>query len=307
MDPVETTDTSGDTESVNSPSLTDGIDFSNFGMEAEETPAQPEQSGEPAGPADEGQYPSTWDSILGQIPEAFHAAIAPELKKWDQGVSSRFQQIHEQYAPYKQFQEQQISPEDIQAAMGLYQNIGSDPVNFFERYRDALLEQGLIEEAQEVQDAIEGEEDDDYSDESNPVLQELQELRQWRDNFEQQFTEQQQAEQTASMQQQANQEIDSEFSALEGKYGTLSPAYRREIAEKAWVLQQQTGKPVSLEAAHQELMRFVNRSRAASPGANAPRVAPGGGGLPNRPAPDYSNESERISAAEDLVRNMLNS
>ena len=279
----------------------DSIDFENFGAEADAQPAdsQPVDS-QPVEDSGGDEKPGIWDPIFSKIPQEFHEAITPELRKWEQNANQRFQQIHDEYSAYKPFRDQQISPQDIQEALGVYQNIGNDPLAFFENYKQALLQNGMLEEAQEVQDAI-----DEHEDETtNPVLSELRELKQRQAQWEQQIQQQYQSEQQAKIAQQADHDIAQEFADLEAKHGAFSPSYRQALAEKAWAMQQQSGQVVPLEAAHNALVAFMGQARKASPAARAPKIGSAGGGMPGPGKPDLSTEAGREAAAFAVMQRM---
>jgi hypothetical protein len=70
--------------------------------------------------------------LLGVLPSSLHSQVKPVLEKWDKGVQQRFEQVQSQYSPYKSFAEQQVSPNDIEVALGIAQQINADPAKFYE-------------------------------------------------------------------------------------------------------------------------------------------------------------------------------
>lgn len=259
-------------------------------------------------PSSEGQpeensngYPSTWSEVLNKIPSEFHESVAPALKSWDQGVTSRFEKLHSQYSPYEDFVKNGISADELRASYGIYQNLNSNPTGFFERLRDTLIQQGLYEEAAEVQEKIEADDADEYED--NPLAQQLQQIQQQLSEREQQEQLQQQEYQMQQAVAQAGQQIEQEFTDLESKVGPLSDVLRKAVVDQAWSMQQRTGRDVPLEIAYQNLQNIIAAQTKAS---SAPRTVSAGGGLPSQKSPDLSDEKARVSAAEQLVQSMIN-
>lgn len=78
---------------------------------------------------EQGGHPA-WQSILEVLPEEFHPLIKPKLQEWDNGVNSRFQEIHNQYEPlkaYKTFADNNIDPQYMINAYNLARNFENDP------------------------------------------------------------------------------------------------------------------------------------------------------------------------------------
>jgi hypothetical protein len=87
---------------------------------------------------DQGQ--NTGDSLAGDflknVDPAHKIILEPYVKQWDAGVTKKFQDLHSQYAPYKDLGD----PETLQQAIGLYQALNSDPQAFFEAMQEAFDE-----------------------------------------------------------------------------------------------------------------------------------------------------------------------
>lgn len=73
------------------------------------------------------EHPSTWDSILSKIPTALHDVVKPALLEWDQGVNKRFQELAEEWKPFKEFKENKVDPTYIKNAVSFAQAFESDP------------------------------------------------------------------------------------------------------------------------------------------------------------------------------------
>lgn len=87
-------------------------------------------------PPNQGGHPG-WDELLGVIPAQLHTQVLPHLQKWDHGVQSRFQQVHSQYEPYKQFIDNKVDVEDLQQGYGILQALKEDPESVYRALQDA--------------------------------------------------------------------------------------------------------------------------------------------------------------------------
>lgn len=287
MDPIE-----GETQEVTA-DTTAAADFNALGD-------IPEPSGQPE--SAKSEYPATWGEVLNKIPEEFHASVAPALKAWDQGVTSRFEKLHSQYSPYEEFVKGGVSPDDLRASLGVYQNLNSNPTGFLELLRDTLIEQGLYQEAAQVQEEINDDEADEYED--NPFAQQLQQIQQQLSEREEREQQQEQERLHQEAVIAAGNQIEQEFSELESRVGPLNKDLRKAIADQAWSMQQRTGRDVPLHIAYQNLQNIIAQTRGAA--TSAPKTVSAGGGLPSPQAPDLSNTKSRVEAAEQLVQSMIN-
>lgn len=68
-----------------------------------------------------------WAEALEGIPDAYAEQLTDYFKKWDEGVSQKF----EKYKPLEQFAE--FDPQQLQAGVDLYNSINSDPEAFYKR------------------------------------------------------------------------------------------------------------------------------------------------------------------------------
>lgn len=113
-----------------------------------------------------------WKEILDVIPEELHDVVRPTLEKWDSGVNKRFQSLHSQYEPFKQFQD--IDPEALQLAVSLMQRIEDDPKGVYDLMGQTY---GFVTEQQGAEPEM-GTEDFDLDEQDDPRLaQELAQLR----------------------------------------------------------------------------------------------------------------------------------
>lgn len=96
------------------------------------------------GPTEDGINPA-WSNLLEKMPSSLHGVLIPELKAWDSNVQGLVGKVHSEYEPYKPFKENNIAPEQLNEAYGVYQALQADPRAFLEaaqKYYGITPEQG---------------------------------------------------------------------------------------------------------------------------------------------------------------------
>lgn len=88
--------------------------------------------------------------ILNQIPEEDRTVVSKYIKDWDSNVTKQFQNVHEQYKPYKELGE----PDAIREALGWIELLNSDPVSFINNVQEAMKEAGIEMSAQQINDEL---------------------------------------------------------------------------------------------------------------------------------------------------------
>jgi hypothetical protein len=69
----------------------------------------------------------SWQEYLNEVPQEYHDKIIPAFEKWDRGVQDRFQKVHSQYEPYKQFIDSNIDAQTLQFGVNLLNMIEQNP------------------------------------------------------------------------------------------------------------------------------------------------------------------------------------
>src|SRR5690606_21922806 len=92
------------------------------GNEVDETSQNETSDGHPA-----------WLELLNDLPESLRPLVKPKLEEWDSGVNKRFEQIQEQYSPYKQLAEQGITPDKVEQYANIARMIETNPRGFYEQ------------------------------------------------------------------------------------------------------------------------------------------------------------------------------
>lgn len=294
MDPEEIDQQDSNVTGVES----DAIDYSTFGV----TPEQPEQ---PSGQAEEVKDNPKWAPFLEAIPTPFHEPVKRHLKEWDQGINQRFQELNQQWAPFKRFREENIDPERLQRSYELANRLATDPTGFYNDLYTSLVQRGLLQEQvqQQAEQQAQGNEGDPNED--DPYVQRLTRLeRQLQERDEALATMFQEQEQQAVLQRTLQEEtaaIDQGFQAIETRLGSaLSNPLKAQIVEKAMVMGQQQQRYVTIEEAANEVFRFLSAARnlAKAP----PRGIPTGGGIPQTPVadPGEMTREQRFEKAREI-------
>lgn len=249
-----------------------------------------------------------WAEYLNDIPDAFQPKIREAFSRWDQGVNSRFQQkaqefqqLQERYAPYNEFIEQGIAPQQLSAAQYLLQAINTDPKGFYQQLGEHL---GIT--AEQAQEVVEGEQFDAATGElTDPQVAALarqqQELAEQQAQFQEYIAQQAQAEE----EQRIDAEVSAEIQSFQTQYN-IPPVVMNEIIREA-VLLGQSNPDVTIMQAAQSWNARQKALYAQRPTNNAPGVVPVGGGDPMTPRKGYADMSkdeftnDTVAALKEII------
>jgi hypothetical protein len=250
---------------VNPPEVVD----SSSEVEAPEAPSAPE--------APEAKIHPAYEKVLAELPEAWHEKIVPHLQEQDK----YFQQQLEKYTPFKEFMDVDISPDVIRDSLRLAEVAVSDPVYLYRTLADQLRSQGLLDEAEFVEqeaDKIEESDDDDY--ELSPALQKefaardakLQEQEEYIENIK------------------FEAEVQEEYAELETQINDLTSRYDVSDAQmdkilKVLEIQLASDDNATVFTAARELAEITGiryPAKGVNPKEDAPTVIGGGGGIPSQ-------------------------
>jgi hypothetical protein len=250
---------------------------------------------------DDGQAPKghpAWDEILTDLPDEIQEILKPKLAKWDSGVQEKFQQIHEQYDPYKPLIENNINANQVEQALFLAHQLDSDPTAFIQKAIDHFnLEQFRQQAAAEVPD----DEDDDFLEESpygdlekDPRFKAFLEKQQ---ELEAKFQEREQSEYEA----EAEQALDTYLKELRDNHGEFDNDYVVTLIANG----------MDGEQAVKQFQDKVNQAAAAlvPPAAVKPQaIIAGGGGTSGSGIPDQpvSFGKMKSGAVSDIVAQYIN-
>lgn len=243
-----------------------------------------------------------WNDLLNALPSSLHSQAIPHLRKWDEGVQNRFQQVQSQYAPYRDIVEAGTDPGEIMASVQLAQMIANNPREFYDRMGSFYGEQwGLnqSDQGQESSDAdeysLDGFEEDDLA--NNPLLQKIQEQQNMLATVVAQQYQQQEDAKQAEIQKQADAEVESNIAAITEKYGEVPPNVLRTIIALAV-----NSDGNDLMAAADNVFEMIGTKTPA------PTVMSPGGGVPSQTVDPASldNKGTRNLVMQILAQNAAN-
>lgn len=191
---------------------------------SDETQVTPDQTTEtvetPA--VEEPKVHPAYDKLLAELPEAWHSKVTPYLQEQDK----YFQQQLEKYTPFKEYVEQDISPDLILGGLNLARAIESNPQEVYSSLKDYLGQQGLLPEeaAQAAADIMENESGDDVENIFDTVPSELKkeidDLKQFKTKQEELQYQQQLEKET----ERYTAELEAEMADLKNNY-SISEAH----------------------------------------------------------------------------------
>ncbi len=89
---------------------------------------------------EEAEY-SYGNDFLKDIPDDVRSTLEPYIKKWDAGVTRRFQDLQSELSGYAPLKEAEIDSEDLEQLVGVYQLLNNDPKALIDLLTEALGEE----------------------------------------------------------------------------------------------------------------------------------------------------------------------
>lgn len=251
----------------------------------------------------ENGYNPVFEPIRQELGLQFES-IKPHLLEIEKGFNSGITKANSKYDPWKQFDEQGITPDAVTQGFATLQRINDDPVGTYQALHKFLEENGRLPETQaEVKQAIdEANEEDDLLSDSDKKIAELQQKLEEQQQFLQAQAEKQEMEQLNARMEQS---VAQEFDAFEKAHPELTDEDRQEIYQRHFQYAASGPQNIrSLEDVAKEYLGLVNRIRSAPrPNDSAPRLLGSGGGVPTgqrKPVDQLSREESQDMLAELL-------
>jgi hypothetical protein len=171
-----------------------------------------------------------WSDFLGSLPESMHPMVKPHLAKWDEGVNSRIQKVHEEWAPFKPYRDAGIDPEILNQAYGIYQAIDTDPRKVYDLLGETYgysvnpqvqpNSQGQPNSPQQQQQNNQNA-NDEYDLSGGQFNPELARYQQMTETMAQMLLQQEEAKQKAA----EDAALESELKSAREKYGTFDETF----------------------------------------------------------------------------------
>lgn len=228
-----------------------------------------------------------WNDLLQAIPSQLHSQVTPHLTQWDKNYQEGIGKVHSEYEAWKPFQEQGISPDQVNYGLQLLEAIESRPQEIYDALKNYL----------QIEDES-GQEEIDPSQEqgqqSTPIditsIPEFQQMRQMTEAMAELLV-QQNSQQTEA---QADQELEQEFASAKQELGDF---------DEKWVMVQMLADDnLTLKDAVGQYQQFVKEilTNANRPG---PRVLPGGGSaLQSTADPSKLEPKDRRNLVADMLQ-----
>jgi hypothetical protein len=239
-------------------------------VEAPEAPSAPE--------APEAKIHPAYEKVLAELPEAWHEKIVPHLQEQDK----YFQQQLEKYTPFKEFMDVDISPDVIRDSLRLAEVAVSDPVYLYRTLADQLRSQGLLDEAefveQEADKIEESDDDDDY--ELSPALQREFEARDAKLQEQEDYIENMKFEAEVQYEQV---ELEAQIDDLTSRYDVTDAQMDKIL--KVLEIQLASDENATVFTAARELAEIAGiryPAKGVNPKEDAPTVIGGSGGIPSQ-------------------------
>lgn len=267
-------------------------------VSAPEAPEAPvvEQSSEP-----ELKVHPAYEKVLAELPEAWHQKIVPHLQEQDK----YFQQQLEKFTPFKEFVDVDISPDVIRDSLRLAEVAVTDPVYLYRTLAEQLREQGMLDEADAVEEQADAIEDGDDAYELSPELQREFEARDELLLQQQEYLESIQFEAEVQAEQQ---QLESEIEDLADRYEISDVQMNRIL--KILEVQLETDENASVYTAAKELAELTGIRypvKGAAPKEAAPTVMGGGGGIPSQGLEIPKDRNEKKAMLAQMFEQQLKS
>jgi hypothetical protein len=231
------------------------------------------------------------------LPEYFHPKAKEHFSKWDENynkLQSEHKSLTEKYAPYEPYLG--VQPEAIQYALGLLNQVNTDPMKVYNALLEHVKSQGLLKDPAGQPDPLTEnlEEDPRYSD----LDKRTQALDQRTQQFEEYLQQQAYNQQVATYEQ----EVDAQVQAVVSKYGAAVDT--EDLMQRIFV-QVQQGKPFDAEAAFNEQKAVFQRlyQKQGQTQRPAPNVIPTTGtpAPSGEVKPEEMNEDQRKAYFKHLL------
>lgn len=241
-----------------------------------------------------------WKEVEDKLGPNNYQVIQPYLAQADTKHREGIEALNSRFKPYQPFIDQGITPDVIQASIGLVRTLNETPEVIYEKLHEFLEREGRLPNKQELQDEVENGQDED-EDPRDAQLRQLQERQQ---QFEQFFEQQAQAQVQQQMDQEADSWLEGEINNLKTAHADYAEEDLKEVIRIA-VAQTREGQAPDIAKAAEHFESLRNRFRNAPRAADsAPRIPGGvGGGTPTGGAP--SNAPKTAEQRQALVASML--
>lgn len=276
-------------------------EFSQDPVEQDTTPdfqgnSEPEAAGNQPSEDEFSGHPA-WKPFEETLGPIHYRSIEPHLRSMNQAFEAKIAATNKSLEPWKGFTESGVDPDQLRFAQQVVERINSDPKAMYQQLGEYLKQNGLLEEAAQVEQQAKDEGLDLNEDtEEDPRYKQLQDELQQLKSSQQQMLESRQAE---IQQQQREAAIEKETNNLRTEVEQLkTQGYDdfaiKQILDAAELNIARTGQPKPLaEVAKQ--FDSLRQTILQQPRPQAPRLPSGGGQAPANAPTDLSRASRKES------------
>lgn len=247
-------------------------------------------SGEGTGQGeDSGGLNPAWNDLLGVVPSELHSQVTPHLRNWDQNYQNSLQKVQSDYAPFDEFKQAGVTPDQIKMGMGLMQALEQDPKQVYDLLAQQFSfgadnsgqgdsETPTVDEAYEsLPDAVK-----EKLSKFDSVQQQLDTLTQWAVS-----------QQSQSAEQQEDAALENLMSNLKNQHGNFDEHY---VLSKM-----QAG--MDPQDAIKDYNSFVEQVRTEAQRPRAPKILGSGSVVPG----EHSLDPKKMDPGQtkNLVTQML--
>lgn len=206
--------------------------------------------------------------VLAEIDEVDRPIVQKYLSTWDKKVQSEFTARAERLKPWEQLG----SIEDVQQALEWIGTMNEDPVEFYNKYTQALKDNNMFPNDDDKSSLPEFEGlPQEFVDEFRSTKSELAEMKKWRENF-----------QAETEQEKLVREVDSLMKNLHSEHGDF---------DEEWVLLQMQ-KGIDPVESVKKFKTDVVEKYSSSARKPAPVIMPSNGAVPSSQV-DFSKMTSR--------------
>jgi hypothetical protein len=264
----------------------------------EPTQVEPQATEDHSTPADQASNNPFWGPIEEAVGPNTWKVIQPHLAKADTEARQRIERVNAEYAPWKAFADQGITPDVAENAFGFVRNFNdpNEQVAIYQSLHAFLEKEGrLPETAAEVQQVVD---DADEGAQPDPRDSELQALRDQQQQVIEFLNQQAQAQAQQEADTQAEQWLDTEIQRTQQAHPDLDQADMKQVVRLVAFSVNQ-GQPITFDQAVESWTAERDRIRTTQrPNDFAPRVPGATGGTPGASADQNQpmSKADRIAA-----------
>lgn len=266
-------------------------------------------------PQESGGYNPAWEPLRQELGLQFEA-IKPELAKIDKSFNEHITKVNAKYEPWKAFDEQGITPDNITMSLQALQRLDANPEEAYQALGKFLEENGRLPKTQkEAQEALDDAQEDDDDEYLSPEAKKIKELEKQIQDFQAIVTGNTEAAQQAAeearqieINRKAEESVASEYKAFQDAHPEMSQEDWAEIQKRHYLYALQGPDKIrSLEDVGKEYFALTERIRSAPrPNDLAPRLPGAGGAVPasqRKDPSEFSREESQDALAELIMRN----